>query len=206
MIRAVLLSSLVMAVWFNLSMPSPQDVTDLLTQTGYWQGAELNEVAPLVYEELRRLAHRYMQSERSDHTLQATALVNEVYLRLADHTKPHWQDRAHFFAGAARMMRHILVDHARSRQRAKRGAGVPNLELTDTAALVEQQAGQLVDLNEALERLAQLDQRASQVVELKYFGGMSYDEIAEVLSISGITVRRDWEFAKAWLHKELSAR
>jgi RNA polymerase sigma-70 factor (ECF subfamily) len=198
----------VIAVWFNISMrassPSPQEVTDLLAQTGYWRGAQLNEVAPQVYEELRRLAHRYMSGERSDHTLQATALVNEVYLRLADQTNPHWQDRSHFFAGAARMMRHILVDHARSRLRAKRGAGVANVELTDTAALVEQQADQVVDLNEALDRLGQLDRRASQVVELKYFGGMNYDEIAEVLSISGITVRRDWEFAKAWLHKELA--
>ncbi len=186
------------------SSPSPQEVTDLLAQTDYWHGAQLNEVAPQVYEELRRLAHRYMSAERPDHTLQATALVNEVYLRLADQTNPHWQDRAHFFAGAARMMRHILVDHARNRQRVKRGGGVANVELTETAILVEQQADQVVDLNEALDRLAQLDRRASQVVELKYFGGMNYDEIAEVLSISGITVRRDWEFAKAWLHKELA--
>ena len=192
---------------FNSCVPlSAKQVTDLLAETGYWKSAQLSEVAPLVYEELRRLAQRYMSGERPDHTLQATALVNEAYLRLAERTSPHWQDRSHFFAGAARMMRHILVDHARNRQRAKRGGGVADLELTDTAVLVEQQADQVVDLNEALERLAQLDRRASQVVELKYFGGMNYDEIAEVLSISGITVRRDWEFAKAWLHKELSAR
>jgi len=184
--------------------PSPEQITDLLAQTGYWKGAQLDEVAPLVYEELRRLAHRYMSGERPEHTLQATALVNEAYLRLADRTGVHWHDRAHFFAGAARIMRHILVDHARSRQRAKRGAGAVNLEWTETAVLVEEQAGQVVDLNAALERLAELDQRASQVVELKYFGGMNYDEIAEVLSVSAITVRRDWEFAKAWLHKELT--
>jgi RNA polymerase sigma factor (TIGR02999 family) len=183
---------------------SPQQITDLLAETGYWRGAQLDEVAPLVYEELRRLAHSYMNGERPDHTLQTTALVNEAYLRLAERTKPHWQDRTHFFAGAACMMRHILVDHARRRQRVKRGAGAVNVELTESAALVEEQADQVVDLNEALERLTQLDQRASQVVELKYFGGMSYDEIAEVLGISAITIRRDWEFAKAWLHKELT--
>ncbi len=188
------------------SSPSPQEVTDLLTKTGYWQGAQLNEVAPLVYEELRRLAHRYMRSERSDHTLQATALVNEAYLRLAHKTTPHWQDRTHFFAGAARMMRHILVDHARARQRAKRGSGAVNVELTETALLVEAQAEQVIDLSEALEKLAERDGRASQVVELKYFGGMNYDEIAAVLDVSAITVRRDWEFAKAWLHKELTTR
>ena len=183
---------------------SPTQITDLLAETGYWKSAQLDEVAPLVYEELRRLAHTYMSGERPDHTLQTTALVNEAYLRLAERTKAHWQDRTHFFAGAARMMRHILVDHARRRQRAKRGSGAVNVELIETAALVEEQAEHVVALNEALERLAQLGQRASQVVELKYFGGMTYDEIAEVLSISGITVRRDWEFAKAWLHKELA--
>jgi RNA polymerase sigma-70 factor (ECF subfamily) len=183
---------------------SRQDVTDLLTQTGYWQGAQLDEVAPLVYEELRQLAHRYMRGERSDHTLQATALVNEVFLRLADETNPHWQDRAHFFAGAARMMRHILVDHARARRRAKRGSGAVNVELTETALLIEAQAEQVIHLNEALKQLADRDRRASQVVELKYFGGMNYDEIASVLDVSAITVRRDWEYAKTWLRKELT--
>ena len=183
---------------------SPGQVTDLLAETGYWKGAELEKVAPLVYDELRQLAHRYMSGERPDHTLQTTALVNEAYLHLAQLSKPHWQDRSHFFAGAARLMRHILVDHARGRQRAKRGSGVAKVELTEAAALAEEQAGEVVDLNEALERLTELDRRASQVVELKYFGGMNYDEIAEVLGISAITVRRDWEFAKAWLHKELS--
>ena len=153
---------------------------------------------------LRQLARRYMRSERPDHTLQATALVNEAYLRLADQTNPHWHDRTHFFAVAARMMRHILVDHARGRRRDKRGAGAVRITLTDEAAAAETQAEQVVDLNDALERLAELDRRASQVVELKYFGGMNYDEIAEVLNVSAITVRRDWEFAKAWLHKELT--
>ena len=185
---------------------SPEQITDLLAETGYWKGAQLDDVAPLVYAELRQLAHRYMSGERSDHTLQATALVNEAYLRLADQTNPHWQDRTHFFAGAARMMRHILVDHARGQQRAKRGAGAVHVELSDEAVVAESQAEQVLDLNDALQSLAELDRRASQVVELKYFGGMNYEEIADVLSVSAITVRRDWEFAKAWLRKELTTR
>jgi len=184
---------------------SPQQITDLLATSGYWKSAQPDQLAPLVYEELRQLASRYMRSERPDHTLQATALVNEAYLRLADQTDPHWQDRTHFFAAAARMMRHILVDYARGRQRAKRGAGAVKIELTDEAIVSENQAEQVINLNDALERFATLDRRASQVVELKYFGGMNYEEIADVLGISAITVRRDWEFAKAWLHKELAS-
>ncbi len=186
------------------SLLSTREITQLLAETGYWPSAELDDIAPLVYEELRRLAHRYMSGERGDHTLQATALVNEAYLRLADRTNPQWQDRTHFFAAAARMMRHILVDYARGRGRDKRGAGAVRITLTDEAIVTQNQAEQVVDLNDALERLASLDRRASQVVELKYFGGMNYDEIAAVLGISAITVRRDWEFAKAWLHKELT--
>ncbi|MFN2509332.1 MAG: ECF-type sigma factor [Chthoniobacterales bacterium] len=142
--------------------PSPQQIADLLADSGYWKSAHTDELAPLVYEELRQLAHRYMRSERPGHTLQTTALVNEAYLRLADQTNPHWQDRTHFFAAAARMMRHILVDYARSRQRAKRGAGVVKVELSDEAVVTESQAEQVVDLNDALERLAELDRRASQ--------------------------------------------
>ena len=184
--------------------PSPQQISDLLATSGYWQSAQPDELAPLVYGELRQLAHRYMRSERSEHTLQATALVNEAYLRLADQTNPHWQNRIHFFAAAACMMRHILVDYARGRQRAKRGAGARQVEWSDEAVVAESQVEQVLDLNDALERLAELDRRASQVVELKYFGGMNYEEIAGMLSVSAITVRRDWEFAKAWLRKELT--
>jgi len=187
------------------SAPSPKEITALLAETGYWERSDLDEVAPLVYEELRRLAHHYMSGERPDHTLQTTALVNEAYLRLAERTKPRWQNRGHFFAGAARMMRHILVDHARSRQRAKRGAGAVNVEFNDVIAIVDEQADQVLDLNEALERLVLADRRAAQVVELKYFGGMNYDEMADVLGISAVTVRRDREFAKAWLHRELTS-
>ena len=184
--------------------PSPQQIHDLLATSGYWQNAQPDELAPLVYEELRQLAHRYMRSERPGHTLQATALVNEAYLRLADQTTPQWRDRTHFFAVAARMMRHILVDYARGRQRAKRDGGI-KVELSDDILVTETEIGRVVDLNDALERLAEMDRRASQVVELRYFGGMNYEEIAEVLSISAITVRRDWEFAKAWLHQDLTA-
>lgn len=183
---------------------SPKEIAELLADSGYWQTAPPDDLAPLVYEELRQLAHRYMRSERPDHTLQATALVNEAYLRLADRTAQHWRDRAHFFAAAARMMRHILVDYARSRQRAKRGAGAVKVELHDDALVVDSEAAQVVQLNDALVHLAQLDRRAADVVELKYFGGMTYDEMANVLEVSAITVRRDWDFAKAWLHKELT--
>jgi RNA polymerase sigma factor (TIGR02999 family) len=186
------------------SLFSSRAITQRLAETGYWPSAQLDDVAPLVYEELRRLAHGYMSRERGDHTLQATALVNEAYLRLADQTNPHWQNRTHFFAAAARMMRHILVDYARSRSRGKRGGGAVRITLTDEAIVTQGQAEHVVDLNDALERLTELDRRASQVVELKYFGGMGYEEIAGVLDVSTITVRRDWDFAKAWLHKELT--
>lgn len=185
--------------------PSPRQITNFLAESGYWKTAQPDQLAPLVYEELRRLAYRYMRSERADHTLQATALVNEAYLRLAEQTDPHWQDRTHFVAAAARMMRHILVDYARGRQRANGGGNAVRTELREEALVTEDQAEQVVDLNDALERFAKLDRRASQVVELKYFGGMNYDEIADVLQVSAITVRRDWEFAKAWLHKDLTS-
>ena len=184
---------------------SLHEMTELLADTGFWQEAELEKVTPLVYEEQRQLAHRYMSGERPDHTLQATALVNEAYLRLAGRENPHWRNRNHFMAGAACLMKHILVDYARGRQRAKRGAGAVKIELTEAIARDESQAEEVLSLNDALERLSAIDRRASQVVELKYFGGMNYDEIAEVLAVSPITARRDWEFAKAWLHKELNA-
>jgi RNA polymerase sigma factor (TIGR02999 family) len=135
--------------------------------------------------------------------LQTTALVNEAYLRLADQTNPHWQNRAHFFAVAARAMRQIVVDYARSQQARKRGGGALKIELDEAAIVSPEQSKEIVDLHEALERLAALDSRKAQVVELKYFGGLNYDEMAEVLKISRVTVRRDWEFARAWLHTEL---
>jgi RNA polymerase sigma-70 factor (ECF subfamily) len=182
---------------------SQQRVTELLTRWSDGDDAALSELTPLVYEELRRLAHRHMGGERSNHTLQTTALVNEVYLRLADQTNPRWQNRAHFFAVAARAMRQILVSYARSQQSQKRGGGALKVDLDEAALVSPQESKEIVELHEALEQLATLDSRKAQVVELKYFGGLNYEEIAEVLKISRITVRRDWEFAKVWLYSEL---
>src|SRR5436305_14549029 len=182
---------------------SQQRVTELLTRWSHGDDAALSELTPLVYEELRRLAHHYMGGQRPDHTLQTTTLVNEAYLRLADQTNPNWQSRAHFFAVAARAMRQILVSYARSNRAQKRGGGGARIELDESAILSPEQSKEIVDLHEALERLGTLDSRKAQVVELKFFGGLNYDEIAEVLKISPVTVRRDWEFAKLWLYTEL---
>ena len=178
-------------------------MTQLLASCSKGDRAALDELVPLVYKELRGLAHHYMSGERPDHTLQATALVNEAYLRLADQRSPDLQNRAHFFAVSARAMRQILVDYAKSYQAQKRGGGARKVELDETAIVSPEATEEVVRLSEALEGLEALDPRKAQVVELKYFGGLTYDEIAEVLKISGITVRRDWEFARAWLHKEL---
>jgi RNA polymerase sigma-70 factor (ECF subfamily) len=182
---------------------SPHRVTQLLQQWSHGDNAALAELTPLVYEELRCVAHHYMEGERPNHTLQTTALVNEAYLRLADQTNPNWQGRAHFFAVAARAMRQILVSYARSNRAQKRGGGGARIELDEAAILSPEQSSEIVDLHEALERLGTLDSRKARVVELKYFGGLNHDEIAEVMKISTVTVRRDWVFAKAWLHNEL---
>jgi RNA polymerase sigma factor (TIGR02999 family) len=182
---------------------SQQRVTELLVQWSHGDHAALAELTPLVYGELRRLAHRHMGGERPDHTLQTTALANEAYLRLADQTNPNWQNRAHFFAVAARAMRQILVSYARSNRAQKRGGGAFKIELDEAAILSPEQSQEIVDLHEALERLETLDSRKAQVVELKFFGGLNYEEIAEVLKIARMTVRRDWEFAKLWLYTEL---
>ena len=178
-------------------------VTRLLANWGQGDEAALEKMTPIVYDELRRLAHRYMQGQRPDHTLQTTALVNEAYLRLVDQTTPSFANRSHFFAVAATAMRQILVNHAKAQQRQKRGGGASKVDL-DTAALISpEQTKTVLDVDEALARLAQLDSRKAQVVELKYFGGLNQDEIAEVLKISIVTVRRDWLFARAWLYTEL---
>jgi len=182
---------------------SQQRVTELLAYWSHGDDAALAELTPLVYEELRRLAHHHMGGERPDHTLQTTALVNEAYLRLADLTNPSWQSRAHFFAVAARAMRQIMVSYAKSYRAQKRGGGAIKVELDEAAILSPEQSKEIVDLHEALERLATLDSRKAQVVELKYFGGLNYDEMAEVLKISRVTVRRDWRFARAWLYTQL---
>jgi RNA polymerase sigma factor (TIGR02999 family) len=178
-------------------------VTQLLAQWSHGDNAALTELTPLVYDELRHLAHHQMEGQHPGHTLQTTALVNEAYLRLADQTHPSWQNRAHFFAVAARAMRQILVSYARSQQAQKRGGGALKADLDEAALVSPEESKEIVDLHEALETLSTLDSRKAQVVELKYFGGLNYDEIAEVLKISRITARRDWEFAKVWLYTEL---
>ena len=182
---------------------SQQRVTELLAHWSDGDDAALAELTPLVYEELRHLAHHFMEGQRPDHTLQTTALVNEAYLRLADQTNPRWQNRAHFFAVAARAMRQILVSYARGQRSQKRGGGALKVELDEVAVVSPEESKEIVDLHEALERLTTLDSRKAQVVELKYFGGLNYDEMAEVLKISRVTVRRDWEFARLWLYTEL---
>src|SRR5947209_10437534 len=181
----------------------PQEVTQLLANWSQGDPTALEKLIPLVYKELRHLAHHYMEGERPNHTLQTTAVVNEAYLRLADQTTPNWQSRAHFFAVAARGMRRILVSYARSNRAQKRGGGAARIELDEAAILSPEQSIEIVDLHEALERLSTLDSRKAQVVELKYFGGLNDDEIAEVLKVWTITVRREWMFAKTWLYDEL---
>ncbi|MEO8519931.1 MAG: sigma-70 family RNA polymerase sigma factor [Acidobacteriota bacterium] len=165
----------------------------------------LAELTPIVHAELRRLARRYMRGERPDHSLQASALVNEAYIRLVDYKRMQWQNRAHFFAVSAQLMRRILVDHAR-RHNLKRGRGIPHVSLDDTAVVGEGRAAHLVALDDALVALSRLDARKVQVVELRYFGGLTVEEIALMLKVSPVTVRRDWSTAKIWLYRELSDR
>jgi RNA polymerase sigma factor (TIGR02999 family) len=187
--------------------PNPQgsrEVTRLLAAWGQGDRAALESVTRLVYEELRRLAHRYMSGQRADHTLQTTALVNEAYLRLAGQEQPNFTDRSHFLAVAATAMRQILVDHARTALRQKRGSGAPMAELDEAACISPEPTRELVDLNDALEKLSAFDARKARIVELKYFGGLKHEEIAEVMQISEVTVRRDWTFARAWLYAELN--
>ena len=181
----------------------PHEVTQLLRDWSRGDRAALEKLTPLVHRELRRLAHHYMEGQRPDHTLQTTALVNEAYLRLADQSGPNFTNHSHFFAVAAKAMRQILVNHAKAQRRQKRGAGASKAELDEAALLAPEQPSAILDLNDALERLALLDSRKADVVELKYFGGLNQDEIAEVLKISPVTVRRDWVFARAWLYAEL---
>jgi RNA polymerase sigma factor (TIGR02999 family) len=187
-------------------MTEQTGITQLLTQVGDGDQAAVDALLPLVYQELRRLANHYLRRERPDHTLQATALVHEAYLRLIDQTNISWQNRAHFFSVAAQVMRHILVDHARAHHAAKRGEGLRKLSLDEAVSFFEERDVNLVALDEALDGLAQLDQQQSRIVELRFFGGLTIDEIAEVLKITPGTVRYNWRMAKAWLHRALSAR
>ena len=184
--------------------PSSHRVTDLLVRWREGDRLALDELMPLVYDELRRLAARYMRGERPGHTLQTSDLVNEACLRLAGHEEMRWQDRAHFFAVAAQAMRRILVDHARRRGNQKHGGGVRRVELDEALVVSDERAAEVVALDEALARLAELAPRKSQLVELRFFGGLSIEEAAEVLRVSPGTVMRDWTFVKAWLRKEIA--
>jgi RNA polymerase sigma factor (TIGR02999 family) len=159
---------------------------------------------PLIYDEMRRLARTHLAREGGDHTLQPTALVNEAYLRLVDQTRVNWQNRSHFFGIATSMMRRVLIDHARAHATNKRGGGAIRLSIDDVQVPAEQRAASLIALDEALEKLAQMDERKSRVVEMRFFGGMSDEEIAEVLDVSVRTVLRDWKTARLWLYRELS--
>lgn len=162
----------------------------------------LDKLTPIVYEELRRLARHYMRGERPGHSLQTTALVNEAYLRLVDYQRMQWQNRAHFFAVSAQAMRRILVDHAR-RRNLKRGRGLQRVSLDDTAVVATEREADLVKLDDALRALAETDPRKARVVELRFFGGLSVEEVAEVLKVSPVTVMRDWSTARAWLYREM---
>ena len=184
---------------------SSSEVTHLLQARGQGNKEALELLTPIVYQELHRIARRYMARERSDHTLQTTALVNEAYLRLVDVRQVDWQDRAHFFAVCARAMRRILVDHARSRNYQKRGGGEVRIQLGDALETVSSPGTNLLELDEALNRLAEFVSRKGKVVEMRFFGGLRVEEIAEALGISPETVMRDWKLARAWLHRELSA-
>jgi RNA polymerase sigma-70 factor, ECF subfamily len=187
-----------------MSSQPPIEVTQLLAD---WSGGDreaLNKLMPVVYDELRRLAHRHMGHERAGHTLQTTALVNEAYLRLIKERGMTWENRNHFFAVAAQIMRFILVDYARGHVRAKRGGGAQQVSLNDALVVSEDRATDLLILDEALHRLAAFDKRKSRIAEMRFFAGLTVEETADVLSVSVETVMRDWRLAKAWLHRELS--
>ncbi|MGB8889781.1 MAG: sigma-70 family RNA polymerase sigma factor [Candidatus Korobacteraceae bacterium] len=185
--------------------PPGGQVTDFLRAWSDGDRVALDHLIPIVYDELHRLARRYMKGERPGHSLQTTALVNEAYLRLVDYKNMKWQNRAHFFAVSAQLMRRILVDHAR-RHNLKRGGGVHHVSLDDTAIVGGERDADLVALDNAMNLLAKLDPRKVQVVEMRFFGGLSVEETAEVLKVSAITVMRDWSTAKAWLYRELTRR
>ncbi|HET6891899.1 MAG TPA: sigma-70 family RNA polymerase sigma factor [Pyrinomonadaceae bacterium] len=185
--------------------PSPREVTQLLLDWSNGDQAAFDELMPLVYGELRQMAHRYMNRERRGHTLQTTALVNEAYFKLVDQKKIRWQNRAHFFAVAAQAMRRILIDYARKQRYAKRGEGAPMVSLDEAAIMSQERAADLVALDEALEGLAAIDPQQSRVVELRFFGGLTIEETAEVLKLSVDMVKREWATAKAWLAREMSS-
>jgi RNA polymerase sigma-70 factor, ECF subfamily len=179
------------------------NLTGLLIEWREGDPSALDKLTPLVYDELRRIAHRYVQRERNGHTLGTTALVNEAYVRLAGQRKIDWQNRAHFFAVTAQVMRHILIDYARRRHYVRHGGETERVSLAEAELMSKERAGELVALDEALNELARMDPRKGRVVELRYFGGLGLEETAEVLEISVMTVRRDWRAAKAWLYQKM---
>jgi RNA polymerase sigma factor (TIGR02999 family) len=186
---------------------APRDVTRLLTALREGDRSGLEQLIPVVYEELRDLAAHYIRRERPDHTLQPTALVHEAYMRLAGHVEQHgadWRDRAHFFGVAARVMRQVLVDHARAHQAAKRGSGQARVTLSECVRMVEDETVDLLALDVALTRLASLDADQARLVELRFFAGLTVEETAEVVGRSPTSVKREWRAARAWLHRELS--
>jgi RNA polymerase sigma factor (TIGR02999 family) len=187
-----------------MDSPVSHDITQLLVAWTNGDQAARDQLMSVVYEELHRLARRYMRRESPGHTLQTSALVNEAFLRLVDQRNVHWQNRSHFFAIAAQMMRRILVDYARSRKYAKRGGGERALSLDEELIVSEERRAEVVAVHEALEELAKFDVRKSQIVELRFFGGLTIDETAEVLGVSPGTVMADWTVAKAWLRREIS--
>lgn len=184
-------------------MTATADVTEMLKAVRAGDSSAPEKLLPIVYEELRKLAHGYMKNERADHTLQATALVHEAYVQLVDWKNVSWQNRAHFFALAAKLMRNILVDHARERNAKKRGGGVPAIALDDAVSFPDQQTVDLIILDDALEELNKFDPIQARVVELRFFGGLTIEETAHALGISDSTVKREWRIAKAWLFDRL---
>jgi RNA polymerase sigma-70 factor, ECF subfamily len=184
--------------------PAQQEVTQLLAEWSNGDEGALGKLIPLVQPELHRLAHHYMSRERTGHTIQTTELLDEAYLRLVDDPTRNWQNRSHFIAAAAQLMRRIMVDHARERRSLKRGGGAVKVSLDDAALVSETRSEELLALDEALESLAVQDSRKSQIVELRYFGGLTVEETAAFLKLSDRTVEREWKMAKAWLYRELS--
>jgi RNA polymerase sigma factor (TIGR02999 family) len=187
-----------------MTRPSPKDVTQLLLAWSDGDRAALDQLIPVVYDELRRRAHRYMRRERPDHTLQTTALVNEVYLRLIDQPKVSWQNRAHFFAICAKLMRQILVNYAHRRQYGKREGEARQVSLDEAAVVSSERAAELIAVDEALMSLEAVDPRQSRIVEMRFFGGLTIEETAEVMHVSHATVEREWNAARAWLYCEIA--
>ncbi len=187
-----------------MTRPAPEEMSQLLRDWSNGDQEALDKVMPVVYQELHRLAHHYMRRERVGHTLQTTALVNEAYMRLADYKKMRWQSRAHFFAVAAQVMRRILVEKARSKKFAKRGGGAHQISLDETAIVSAGRSAEVIAVDEALTDLESWDPRKGRIVELRFFGGLSIEETAEVLKVSPTTVQREWRSAKAWLHRAIS--